>query len=117
MNFYFIYVSKIAYLSLFTQIYQQIQIRPGFLSLLKMANLQVEAEECLCSARCKGEDDHCAGGEAMTEECICTALCKGRESHAGARERSEDIDGILGLKYCPGLEPDLPGYIYVEYKP
>ena len=38
----------------------------------------MEAEECVCSARCEGDGDHCAGGEDMRDECICIAVCKGK---------------------------------------
>jgi hypothetical protein len=79
---------------------------------VRMASMCVEAEECVCSARCDGDEAYCARGE---DECVCTASCEGRGSHAHIQERSEELK--LGMKYCPGIEPVLPEYEYVEYKP
>ena len=33
------------------------------------------------------------------------------------KENKRDREYDLGIKYCPGLEPTLPVYTYVEYKP
>ena len=41
--------------------------------------------------------------------------CEGVASHDVDRRRSEEY--ALGIKYCPGIEPILPRYTYVEYKP
>ena len=81
---------------------------------VRMASMCVEAEECVCSARCDGDEAYCARGEDGGDECVCTASCEGRGSHAHVQERSEEIK--LGIKYCPGTEPVLPEYEYVEYK-
>ena len=52
------------------------------------------------------------------DECVCTITCKGVHTHIQKDMNSKrDIEYALGLKYCPGLEPTLPVYTYVGYKP
>ena len=49
---------------------------------------------------------------------MCTITCKGVHTHIQRDMNSKrDIEYALGLKYCPGLEPTLPVYTYVGYKP
>ena len=98
---------------------------------MKMRGLFLEEDECLCSGRCDGGDHHHhagqeqhrhAGegqdldgwGEEGNDECLCSVHCKGRGAHLGEDYKS---DLALGIKYCPGLEPELPTYYHQEYKP
>ena len=73
----------------------------------------------LCSTRCAHVQD-----DAEIDECICSVKCDGVhddedtgpvDTRLDVKNISEDIK--LGIKYCPGLDIELPRYIYREYKP
>ena len=49
---------------------------------------------------------------------MCTISCEGIHTHTTDNVYSvRDNEYELGLKYCPGLEPTLPVYTHVQYKP
>ena len=80
----------------------------------KLSKLQMEEDECVCAYRCsvhEGEDNE-------RDECVCTISCEGVHTHKTDNVYSvRDNEYELGLKYCPGLEPTLPVYTHVQYKP
>ena len=106
----------------------------------------VEVDECLCSIRCDGvheveDEDPDLGGDLELEEGDHSTVGAHRGPGVGTRsgwkssqggtsiraavprgdiddtipEVKNDMD--LGIKYCPGLEFELPIYEYIEYKP
>ena len=58
-------------------------------------------------------DDHQSLDE-LSDECLCSVHCSGRAAHSG-EQNNDDLEA--GIKYCPGLEPQLPIYHHHEYKP
>ena len=80
----------------------------------KLVRLDIEDDECVCTYACGGHH----GELREQDECVCTFTCQGAQSHS-----QEDVQGVrgkeyaLGIKYCPGLEPTLPKYTYMSYKP
>ena len=92
----------------------------------KLGELELEDEECLCSGACSHVEV-----EKEKDECICSARCdtvhieediiqdieEVTKCDTVHKEEVEDKDINLGIKYCPGLEVELPRYDYIEYKP
>ena len=88
-----------------------------------------DRDECLCSVQCEGisahEDCYENGGVApVLDECLCSVQCEGVAAHEGYYENGgvapvleEEDDWYKGIKYCPGIEPTLPRYSHIEYKP
>ena len=79
---------------------------------LTCAGLELEEEECVCRLECPGHGEEEEDG---SDEWVCNMRCEGVASHDVDRRRSEEY--ALGIKYCPGIEPILPRYTFVEYKP
>ena len=66
----------------------------------------------MCSLRCAGHEEN----DVEQDECVCTVACKGVQTHSIAKD-NENIEYDLGIKYCPGIEPVLPVYTHMEFKP
>ena len=80
----------------------------------RLSGMNVEEDECVCSLRCTGHVEE----EVEQDECVCTVTCNGVQTHILPRkDNNRDMECDLGIKYCPGIEPILPAYTHVEYKP
>ena len=65
-----------------------------------------------------------SGGGSDQDECVCTYSCEGVHLHQmreyieeGEEEKRLKEEQALGIKYCPGMEMELPKYKCIEYKP
>ena len=80
----------------------------------RLSGLQMEDDECVCTYMCTEHTEE----DTEQDECVCTITCDGVHTHiTNDIDTKRDKEYALGIKYCPGLEPTLPVYTHVDYKP
>ena len=102
----------------------------------RISRIELDDEECVCSYNCyncpedmtapptTGLSASVSGGGSDQDECVCTYSCEGVHLHQmreyieeGEEEKRLKEEQALGIKYCLGMEMELPKYKYIEYKP
>ena len=59
-----------------------------------------------------GTEGELLQAERQQDECMCTVRC----TVYCTKATSSTQEALAGIKYCPGMEMELPKYVHMEYK-